>query len=421
MRRLPPQALCWALYDWANSAFATSVMAGFFPLALKRCWAADLPPAVSTFRLGAVNSAASLLVGVSAPFLGAIADQCGLRKRLLLCCAALGAVATGSLYGVACGRWAAALGLYLVALVGFSGGNLFYDALLAGVAGGRPEAVSALGFSLGYLGGGLLFGLNVAMLLWPDAVGLAGPVEAMRLSFLNVALWWALFTVPLALRVAEPPGGAGRGREAVMAGLRQLRSTLGEIRRRREVALFLVAYWLYIDGVNTVARMAVDFGLAVGLGPRNLMCALLLAQAVGAPATFAFGRLGERMGAGRGVLLGLGVYMGACAWGLFLRSAVEFYALAGAIGLVQGGVQALSRALYVRLIPAERSAQFFGIYNLLGKSAAVLGPLLMGWVALATGSPRCSVLSLELLFALGGVLLWTVGRDGRQLDRRDPL
>ena len=412
------QAVSWAFYDWANSAFATTVIAGFFPIFFKQYWSAETPVTESTFWLGAANSLASLLIVLLAPLLGAIADRGGARKKFLLAFAALGMVMTGALYGVGKGEWAWAVTCYVLALIGFSAGNIFYDALLVGVAGERKlDIVSALGYSLGYLGGGLLFALNALMTLYPGWFGLADAAEGVRVSFITVALWWALFSIPLLLFVPEPPApGRVSGLAAIQAGLAQLRSTFREVRRLRVVGAFLLAYWLYIDGVDTVIHMAVDYGLALGFPTDSLIVALLLTQFVGFPAAIAFGRLGERWGPRAGIFIAIGVYILITGWGYFIRHPWEFYALAVAIGLVQGGVQSLSRSLYARLIPAEKSGEFFGFFNMLGKFAAVLGPVLMGMVSLLTGNPRLSILSLLVLFVGGALLLARVDEaEGKRM------
>jgi len=400
----------WAFYDWANSAFATTVMAGFFPLFFKEYWNSGVADTVSTFRLGMANSAASLVVVLCAPLLGTIADHLDRRKGFLLLFAALGVVMTGALHFVAAGDWQLAALCYGLAILGFSGGNLFYDALLLGVA--RPaqlDRVSALGFALGYLGGGLLFAFNVLMVLHPDWFGLPDKATAVRVSFLSVALWWAVFSVPLFVRVHEARAAERVcARAAIARGFGQLRRTLREIGRLPHTFLFLAAYWLYIDGVDTIVRMAVDYGMSLGFPSNSLIVALLITQFVGFPAAIAFGRLGDRIGARAGILVALAVYMAVTAWGAFMSAVWEFYLLAVVIGLVQGGVQSLSRSLYARLIPPGRSAEFFGFYNMLGKFAAVLGPALMGWVGVLSGSPRIGILSVLALFVVGAVLLLRV-------------
>jgi UMF1 family MFS transporter len=410
--------LSWALYDWANSAFAITVMSAFFPLFLKQYWSDGADATLTTFRLGLANSIGSIVIALLSPILGAIADQGGTRKRYLILFAVMAIVMTGALQFVTRGEWALAIALYVLAVIGFSGSNSFYDALLVSVASERQlDKVSSLGFALGYLGGGLLFAVNVAMTLWPAHFGLADASESVRLSFGMVAVWWAVFSIPLLVFVKEPEAAVRlSGRSAVSAGFRQLAATFREIRRLRTVLLFLLAYLLYIDGVGTLARMALDYGMALGFDEKELIVALLITQFVGFPASIAFGHLGARFGAKMGIYLGLCVYIAATVWGYAMESVWEFYALAVVIGLVQGGVQSLSRSLFARITPADRAGEFFGFYNMLGKFSAVIGPLLVGFTALATGSSRAAILVILALFIAGGILLYFVDEhEGAQL------
>ncbi|OUS28753.1 MFS transporter [Thalassotalea sp. 42_200_T64] len=411
----------WAFYDWANSAFATVVMAGFFPIFFKQYWSAEVPAIESTYHLGIINSTASLIVVLISPILGAIADQMGRRKGFLLVFACLGVVMTGALYWVEQGQWLLASLLYIAGVIGFSGGNLFYDALLSVVSPLRSiDRVSALGFGLGYLGGGLLFAVNVWMTLQPEFFGLNDASEAVRVAFLCTALWWLLFSLPLLLFVDEPAANKIGAIVAIKNSGKQLQHTLSQIRSLRHTFLFLLAYWLYIDGVDTIIRMAVDYGLSIGLASTDLITALLITQFVGFPAAIAFGHLGERIGSKRGILLAIAVYICVTLFSSFIQAAWQFYLLAVIIGLVQGGVQSLSRSLYVRLIPAGQHAEFFGFYNMLGKFAAVLGPVLVGWITLLSGSNRIGILSIVILFLAGGYLLVGVDVDaGQQAANND--
>ncbi|MBI1194536.1 MAG: MFS transporter [Gammaproteobacteria bacterium] len=394
----------WALYDWANSAFAVTVMAGFFPLFFKQYWAASLEVADSTFYLGLANGAASLIVAVAAPFLGAMADRGGIKKRLLLGFAAVGIATTGGLYLIDKGAWGMAMACYMVAIIGFSSANVFYDALILDVGHvGVLGRISALGFALGYLGGGMLFAVNVAMTLHPEVFGIADKAMAVRWSFLSVAVWWAVFSVPLWLFVRESHRGTSlHGLPGAAVG--RLRDTLGHLRGLRPVWMFLLAYWLYIDGVDTVIRMAVDYGLAIGLKSDDLIVALLITQFVGFPAALVFGWAGDRLGARKGIYAGLAVYVGVCVLAYGMHSEREFYLLAVTIGLVQGGVQALSRSLFASLVPAGHSAEFFGFYNMLGKSAVILGPVVLGLATMVSGDNRMGVLAI-IPFFIGGALL----------------
>ena len=408
----------WATYDWANSAFATTVMAGFFPVFFNQFWSVGADTTMSTARLGLANSIASIMVALSAPILGACADKGTAKKKFLLFFSYLGIVMTVSLYMVSKGNWALAVLLYVFATIGFSGGNIFYDALITGVASEkRVDFVSAMGFSVGYLGGGILFAFNVWMTLRPQTFGLENAAEAVRLSFISVGLWWAVFSLPLFLLVKEPETGARKLETGMIrAGFDQLKGTFKEVRHLKTIGLFLCAYWLYIDGVDTVIRMAVDYGMSIGLESNDLILALLVTQFVGFPAALGFGYLGGKVGARRAIFFAISVYLFVSIWAAFIDNKTEFLTLAIIVGLVQGGIQAMSRSYYAKIIPVDKSAEYFGFYNMLGKFAAVIGPVLMGGVGLLAKSAgyssdmasRVSITSISLLFIAGGILFYFV-------------
>lgn len=423
----------WALYDWANSVFATTVMAGFFPIFFKGYWSVGVNANVSTARLGFANAAAGLFVALLAPVLGAVADQGNAKKKFLVFFAYLGVLMTGALYWIAKGQWVWAAFVYAASAVGFAGANVFYDALLPEVADDRHmDRVSGLGYALGYLGGGLLFSLNVLMTVLPQKFGFSDAAEAVRFSFLTVALWWGVFTLFIIFWVPEDKKAIKQNSKIgiVCSGFQQLITTFQNIRQLKTVMLFLLAYWFYIDGVDTIIRMAVDFGLSLGFADTDLIKALLLVQFVGFPAALVFGYLGEKWSTRKAIFLSLGAYILITAWGVQMTRKEEFYLLAVMIGLVQGGIQALSRSFYARLIPKNQSAQFFGFYNLLGKFSAIMGPMLMGATGLLArrlllpASPtatqldevarlasRISMGAVLLLFAMGGILFFFVREE----------
>lgn len=395
----------WALYDWGNSAFATTVIAGLFPIFFEQYWASTLDSGTRTFWLGVASSVSSLVVVLLAPLLGSIADRGGLKKRFLAMFSALGILSTAAFYWVGQGQWMAATVLFTLGSIGFQAGTSFYDSLIVNVADDdQMDRVSSLGYGLGYLGGGSLFALNVAMVLKPALFGLADAASATRVSFLLVAIWWAVFAIPLLRNVPEARVRTNGAVADLVAGLRQLRSTLVELRQLRPVWMFLLAYWLYIDGVDTVIRMAVDYGLTLGFASSSLITALLMVQFIGFPAAIGFGWIAGKLGTKRGLYLALTVYIAVTCYAYLLENVTQFYLMAAAIGLVQGGVQALSRSYYARLIPAGKSGEFFGFYNMLGKFAAVLGPIAVGVTKLVTGDARLSILILVLFF-VGGMLL----------------
>ena len=401
----------WALYDWANSVFATTVIAGFFPVFFKEYWSAGSDAVTSTAQLGFANSIGSAFILVAAPILGAIADGGGARKRFLGVFTGLGIAMSAALFFVGEGQWSTAALVYVLASIGFSGAIVFYDALLVGVSKpARYDEVSALGFSLGYVGGGLLFALNVAMTLSPATFGLSGAAEAVRLSFLTVALWWFVFCIPLFRNVAEPPRVEATG-GAVSAGFRALAKTFREYRAHRTVALFLLAYFFYIDGVHTIIRMAVDYGLSLGFPSESLIVALLITQFVGFPAALAFGIAARRFGPKPTLYFGVTIYVAVTIYAYFMTSVLEFYVLAATVGLVQGGVQAVSRSLFARFVPPARSGEFFGFFNMLGRFAAIIGPALVAITGVLTGSSRLGMLSVAIVLVIGLVLLGFVREE----------
>jgi len=427
----------WALYDWANSAFATTVMAGFFPIFFKQFWSSGVDVNISTAQLGFGNSIASLMVALMAPILGAIADKGSAKKKFLVFFAYLGVLMTAALFLVQEGQWVWAIFIYAMGIIGFSGANVFYDSLLPGIVGEEKiDYVSGLGFSMGYLGGGLLFLINVLMTLMPQKFGMPDAAAAVRVSFLSVALWWGLFTFFTIFWVPEKRDVSTDKSDGsiVAAGFRQFAGTFKKIRHLKVVFLFLLAYWFYIDGVDTIIRMAVDYGLSLGFESTDLIVALLIVQFVGFPAALVFGKLGERWGVRKSIYLAIAIYMGVTVWGAMMTDKMEFYILAVVIGLVQGGIQALSRSYYSRLIPKNKAAEYFGFYNMLGKFAVILGPVLMGLVGLIAKrilmppaptpeqvitvgqlASRWGIASILVLFIVGGILFYFVDEEkGRE-------
>ncbi len=380
-------------------------MAGFFPLFFKQFYCAGVDPTTSTARLGWATSLASLAVAIMAPLAGAVADAQGSKKRFLLIFTLSGAFSTAALTLVGHGQWFPALCLYCTALFSFSGGNIFYDSLLNTVAAPQHrDSVSSLGFSLGYLGGGILLTLNVTFLLYPDWWGIDSTEAAVRLSFLSVAVWWCIFSVPLFINVPE------RQPEkyttiSVKTAFTRLKSTFARIQHQRRPFMFLIAYWFYMDGVSSVIRMAVDYGLSIGLGAKGLISALLIVQFIGFPATLAMGKLARRLGTANTIICSIVTYATVTIWASRMENVLEFYLLAVVIGMIQGSIQALSRSIFSNMIPEGEEAEFFGFYNIVGRFAAIIGPVLIGTVAAFTGNPRIGILALLPLFFIGGITL----------------
>lgn len=394
----------WAMYDWANSVFVTVVIAGFFPIMFKTYWASDLNNNESTFWLGFANALASLVVVVIAPFLGAIGDKFYLRKELLLGFMLIGVVTTAALGGLSQGGWVPVVILYVVASIGFMAANIFYDALLIPVSThGQIDKISGLGYGLGYLGGGISLAACVYFSQHPEIIGYSESIDVVLICFIFVALWWFLFSLPLAVWTKDS-SCISTSINSVSV-FRQTLNVFKTVFSNSQIRLFLIAYWVYIDGVDTIIRMAVDYGMALGFAPEDLIVALLITQFVGFPAAIIYGYIGSRAGVKQSLLAGIAMYMLITWLGYNMSSIADFYLLAVLIGLVQGGVQAMSRSLFARMVPQNKAAEYFGIYNMLGKSAAIIGPLLMGGVALLTENHRYSILSLLVLFVIGAFLL----------------
>lgn len=408
------QIYSWALYDWANSAFATTVIAGFFPIFFKSFWAGDLSPSESSAWLGTANSISGLAIVFIAPFLGALADISNKKKFFLGFFAFLGVIFTGSLFFIAQGQWVIAMAVYAMASIGFSGGNVFYDALLTNVSSKESRnRVSALGYSLGYLGGGFLFIFNVCMYLYPESFGLKSITDAVLFSFLSVSVWWALFTIPILKFVPEDQNitSVSFSLNLFTQSFKRVISTFKDIRQYKKLSIFLLAYWLYIDGVHTIVRMAIAYGSDIGLQSSDMIIALIITQFVGFPATIAYGFLGDKFGLRPMLSIGIIGYIFVTIFSTFITSITGFYFLAATIGIFQGGVQSISRAFFSRLIPENKDAEFFGFYNLVGKSSVIIGPVLVGWVAYTFDNPDYGILSLLLLFIPGLLVLWLIPKD----------
>jgi UMF1 family MFS transporter len=412
----------WALYDWANSAYATTVMAGFFPIIFKSYYSTDVDATLSTAHLGFANSISSFIIVLIAPLLGAIADANSLKKRFLFLFAYLGILMSAALALVSQGEWQLAAFIYVLGNVGFMGADTFYDGMLPSISDSKNvDYISGLGFAFGYLGGGILFTINILMLQNFALFGLESEIESIKASFISVAVWWALFSIPLLIFVDEKPTKNIKSTSVVKEGYLRLKNTFGKIRELKGVLLFLLAYWLYIDGVDTIIRMAVDYGMALGFDSKNLIMALLIVQFIGFPATLLFAKLAQFWDTKKVIFLAIGIYLFIIIWATMMKEVYEFYVLALMIALVQGGIQALSRSYYSKMIPEEHAAEFFGFYNFLGKFAAILGPLLVALVALFSQNSRIAIASVAILFIAGATLLYFVDEKKTAKDVRSAL
>ena len=409
----------WAMYDWANSAFAVVILTAIFPV-YYRALALDAgaAPQSATAYWAYTTSLSLLLVAALGPLAGAAADLLGAKKRFLAAALWLGVLGTLSLAFLGAGEYLIASLLFAVANLGFAGGNIFYESLLPQVA--RPEdldRVSVRGYALGYLGGGLLLLVNALWLYRPQWFWMADRSAALRACFISVAGWWLVFSLPLFRAVAEPMvQGRPRASRAFADSVARLVQTFREIRRYRELALFLAAFWLYNDGIGTIIKLAAAYGDEIGIGHNDMLGALILTQFIGFPCSIGFGVLAQYWDAKRAIFFGLAVYSVISVAGFFVRSSWEFYALAIMVGVVQGGTQALSRSLFATMVPKTHSAEFFGFFSTGAKIAGLVGPVIFGLVGQLTGSSRWGILSIVLLFAAGALLLRRVDvAEGRRV------
>jgi UMF1 family MFS transporter len=412
------------MYDWANSAFATTIMAAMFPPFFRSLvTAAGLGQADATAYWAYTASIALLLVAILAPVLGAISDHTGGKKLYIAFFVGLGVLATALFVVLGDDTYILGSVLFILGNIGFAGANIFYESLLPHIARrGDIDQISTRGYALGYVGGGILLVINVLWFTKPAWFLMPGVGFALRASFFSVAVWWALFSIPLFRHVPEPPV-LRTGQEPVnvlRAGFGRLANTLGQMARYKQLLLFLVAFWIYNDGIGTIIKMATAYGDEIGIGLSDMITALIITQFVGIPFSFGFGWLARRLGTKRSILLGLGVYTVISIAGFFMQTATHFYILAFSVGMVQGGTQALSRSLYGAMVPKSQSAEFFGFFSTSSKFAGIVGPLLFGVVSQVAGGSRLSIVSLVLFFIIGGVLLTRVDvKEGIRVAREE--
>jgi MFS transporter, UMF1 family len=403
--------LSWCLYDWANSAFATTIMAAVLPIFYSSVAAAGFSKTTASSLWGYTNTIAMLIVAISAPLLGALADHSGIKKSFLAGFAGLGILSTAGLVLVGRGDWLLASFLYILGMVGFSGANNFYDSLLPHVAGDQDiDRISSYGYASGYLGGGILLIFNLALIMKPGFFGIPDAEWGTKYAFLTVSIWWAIFSIPILKNVSEPAVVPIRGESSspLRASVQRLSLTFHNIRKYREAFKFLMAFWLYNDGIGTIISMAVIFGAEINIAQGHLIGSILAVQFVGIPFSILFGRLAGKIGPRNAIFLGLVIYTGIAIGGYFIQTAVHFWILAILVGSVQGGTQALSRSLFGSLIPRSRSAEFFSFYDVSSKFAGIIGPAVFGLVGQMTGSSRLSIVALIIFFIGGGLILRTV-------------
>jgi len=418
-----PELRAWALYDWADSAYVTTIISVLFPIYFGRVAAEGLSPEVATARFALGSSVALGVVAVLSPVLGALSDRAGILKKLLGFFLGLGVVSSAALGLVGHGQWVLGLVLFGVGNVGMAGSLVFYDTLLRHIArDDELDRASTAGYALGYLGGGLLLSVHLLWVAKPGWFGLPSTDAAFRLAFVSVAVWWLGFSLPLFRRIPEPRPSALTGvppEVSFRAVLAQLRETFGELRKYRQALLLILAYLLYSDGIGTIIRMSTLYATGMGMGPGALVAAILFSQAVGVPATLLFGKVATRVGPKRALMVTLGVYACVSFLAYFMRTAAHFFVLATVVGLVQGGSQALSRSLFTRLVPRHKATQFFGFFSVFEKFSALFGPVVVAAMVGLTGSSRAAILSMLFFFVAGAVVLSRVDVEAGIRAARD--
>lgn len=405
----------WSMYDWANSAFYTTIVAGLFPPFYRSlAKAAGFSDANATAVFAYTSSIALVLVAVLGPFLGAAADHSGTRKWNIAVFTGIGVVSSGLMVFLGSDWYLTASALFIVGMVGVNGANIFYEALLPHIAQrGDIDQISTRGYALGYLGGGVLLLLNVLWINYPQTFAIPDVGTAIRLSFLSVAVWWALFSIPLFRHVPEPAATrmAGEAKSTLRSTFTRMGHTFRQIRQYRQLLIFLAAFWLYNDGIGTIMRMATAYGDEIGIPMSVLVGALLITQFVGIPCAFLFGWIAPKVGTKNAIIFGLAVYALISVAAYWMQTATHFLLLAVGVGIVQGGTQALSRSLFGLMVPKTQSAEFFGFFSTSSKFAGIMGPLLFGLISQLTGGSRLSILSLVFFFIVGGALLKFVDVD----------
>jgi len=414
----------WAMYDWANSAFQTTIIAAIFPIFFQKVAAADLPGPVATSRFAWATTWSILIVAVITPLLGALADYAAMKKKLLGIFLAIGAVATGAMYFITRGDWLFALVLFVIGNVGVAGTIVFYESLLPHLVPQEElDRVSSAGYAVGYIGGGVLLAINILMMAHPSWFGLPSREIAVRASLASVAVWWVVFSIPLFRDVPEPPrrieADETPSGNALATAAGRLVETFYELRVYRQAFVFLLAFLIYNDGIQTIIRMATIYGTEIGIDDNAMIGALLVTQFIGIPFAFLFGMFADRVGAKIAIFVGLAVYSGITILGYFMHSASEFFALAILVGMVQGGTQALSRSLFASMIPRHKSSEFFAFFSVFERYAGILGPAIFAWVVERSGTSRNAIISVLAFFLLGAALLTLVDvAAGRRAARQ---
>ncbi|WHZ05447.1 MFS transporter [Neobacillus sp. YX16] len=410
MSRLTKQEKSWVFYDWANSAYSILITTAIFPLYFKAAAdSAGLAGSTSTAYLGYANSFGTLLVSICAPILGTIGDFKGLKKRLFTFFVILGIAFTALLAVVPTNQWLILLICYIITVIGFGGANIFYDAFLVDVTSEeRMNKISARGFAMGYIGSTIPFIIGIALILLSQQGVLPLSVTvSTQIAFAITAIWWGTFTIPM-LKNVEQVYYVDRVAKPISTSFKKVFLTLKRIKAYRPLFLFLIAYFFYIDGVHTIITMSTAYGTDLGISSTNLLIILFATQVIAAPFAMLYGRLADKFTGKRMLLVGIFIYIIICIYAYFMKTTLDFWILAMLVGSSQGGIQALSRSYFAKLVPKENANEFFGFYNIFYKFASILGPALVGFTAQITGNTNAGVFSLVILFIIGGAVLLRV-------------
>jgi len=418
-----PELRAWAMYDWANSAFQSTVITAVFPPFFSAVAAAGMPAPVATARFAWATTIAVTITAILGPILGAIADYRATKKKMLGVFVGIGVVATMLMGTIGRGEWVYAAALFMIANVAIASSFVFYDSLLPHIAApDEMDRVSTAGYAIGYLGGGILLVINLLWILMPKTFGLPDAEAGIKLSFVSVGIWWLVFSIPLFRRVPEPrrrlEADETADENSIGAALTRLGETFQELRGYRQAFLMLVAFLLYNDGIQTIIRMAAIYGAEIGIDQNAQIAAFVVVQFVGIPFSFLFGAIAGKIGAKTSIFLALAVYTGISVLGYFMTTAWQFFALAFLVGTVQGGSQALSRSLFARMIPKHKSSEYFGFFSVFEKFAGIAGPALFAASVSIFGSSRAAVLSVILFFVAGAAVLMRVNVEEGEVDAR---
>ena len=408
--KLSKEVKAWISYDLGNSAFATTVVAAFFPIFYNQFWASNIDSVLSAEYLSWTLVISNVALLFTAPLIGAVTDISKTTKKLFISMVLISIICVGLLFFVEAGSWIYALVFFGIANYFFSASNVLYDKILVQIT--SPDLfskISGYGYAWGYFGGGLLFLINALMSLNPELFGLSSQADAIRWSFITVSIWWSIFLLPLSITYKEKEIQSSK--KVLSRSLGNIFSTLKSIPEYKNVFIFLIAFFLFIDGVHTVMALASTFALNLGLDTSSIIIALILVQFIAFPSTLMWSYIAEKRGDKLVINISIVIYIAIILFSFSLSNATEFYILASLVGFVQGGIQGSSRSLFAKLIPPEKAGEFFGIFNTFGKAGAFMGPALVGIFLAIFKNTIVMLLPILILFVLGLIVLYFVDTD----------